>query len=260
MGKGIESITLRHNGESVTIGRAAAERVQAATANLLGTVELRRREQQRSEPQAEPTFQPPVRDCVLGEPDEIFHRAHAGSLARGDGTYCYLDFAEDNQLAHLADSIIERWENRYAALDKLTIAYLWADSLGNADGEPRFLKLQKVTPLTLWALNRGRLIPFEPHVLVFLNATVADRAQLTNWQAQAAIHTALECIRVEGGKPRLLPPGMSLITNFIARRYGAWSPDLQAIGAALTKAERQQMSLFGFEDEKEEEGDDDGDE
>ena len=130
---------------------------------------------------------------------------------------------------------------------------------GNLGGEPRIVQLKKVDPLTFWALNRDPLRPPRtPDVLVPLNSYAAMIARMTTWQVQAAIHSALESITLRDGTVRLASPDSGLVRNFILRRYGAWTPDLQMIGAALRKAEAEQLPLFD-EDEGAEEGDDDGD-
>ncbi len=203
--------------------------------------------------QAEPTFQPPVRDALLGDPDAVVKIYFPASLKRRNERMTQLDFQESATLTELADGLIERTGDRYAALDTIEIMFLWAEDLGKVAGDGRFIRVRKVTPLTLWALNANKLVPRAPDVLVMLNGYMARLAQLTNWQAQAAIHTALECISVRNGAVKLSDPENSLIRNYIIRRYGAWNFTLQTIAAAMLKAQTEQLSLFGDEEEGDDE-------
>ena len=205
---------------------------------------------------ADPTFQPPVRETLLGDPDEVFKRTRRRGVIKRSNDPLDLEYVECPQLTRLADLIIEHSGERYGTLDRIEVLYLWTERTGKIGGDPRIVQLKKPDPLTLWALNQDLEAPRTPDVLVLLNSYVAMLAQMTNWQVQAAVHTALECITWREGKPHLLPPESGLVRNFILRRYGAWTPDLQAIGAALRKAETEQLPLFGDEGE----GDGDGDE
>ncbi|HEY8600082.1 MAG TPA: hypothetical protein VIL85_16715 [Thermomicrobiales bacterium] len=201
--------------------------------------------------QAEPTFQPAVRQCVLGDPDEVIAIYYPGALKTRNDRTRELEFQESAALTALADGLIERTGERYAALDKIEIMFLWAEDLGKVAGDGRFIRVQKVNPLTFWALNAGRVnAPRTPDVLVMLNGYMARLAQLTNWQAQAAIHTALECISVRNGAVKLTDPENNLIRNYIIRRYGAWNAPLQTIAAAMLKAQTEQLPLFGDDDEE----------
>ncbi len=208
---------------------------------------------------AEPTipFQPPERDCVLGDPDDVIERPHFRSVDTNGGDSRYLPFARDNQLAAIADGLIERFPVRYGPLEKIAVVYAWTSALPDAHGDVVMLKLKKADDLLVWFANEGRLVPTTPDVFVLLNAQLAGWASLTMWQAQAAIHTALECVRVKDGKVSLLAPQSSLVGNFIARRYGAWSIGLQAAARAMQAAVSEQLPLFEEETDEEGAGDDD---
>ena len=205
--------------------------------------------------QAEPTFQPPVRDALLGDPDEVFKRSHPRSVRNRSNDAVHLDYVECPLVTRLADLIVEHSGERYGILDRIEVMYLWTKRTGKIGGAPRIVQLKKPDPLFLFGLNQCLETPRTPDVLVLLNSYVAMLAQMTNWQVQAAVHTALESITWREGKPHLLPPERGMVRNFILRRYGAWTPDLQAIGAALQKAGTEQLALFA-----DEEGADDGDE
>lgn len=229
----VASMTLSGGGRSVTLTR----------------------DRQSDTDQAEPTFQPPVREALLGDPDAVFKRTRPRTVFNRGGDGVTLEYVECPHLTRLADLIIEHSGERYGILDRIEVMYLWTDRTGKIGGEPRLVQLKKPDPLTLWALNQRLDTPRTPDVLVLLNSYVAMLAEMTNWQVQAAVHTALECITWREGKPHLLPPESGLVRNFILRRYGAWNDSLLQTYKALHAASTSQMSLFG---DGEDEGDDDG--
>lgn len=207
------------------------------------------------EQQAEPTFQPPVRECVFGHPDTVLKIPHPDSGIKADGDSVPYRFVRDEQLAAIADGLMERMGSRYAALDKIQIVYVWANDLGKDKGDLRFMRIKKADEFMVWYANDGQVRGRFPAVFVLLNRVVARMAQLTNWQVQAAVHTALESITWREGKPHLLPPESGMVSNFILRRYGAWNESLQQTYKAVHAASTNQMSLFGDDEDDDEEGD-----
>ncbi len=198
-------------------------------------------------------FQPAERDCILGQPDDVIKVPVPDHGINRHGDDIAYDFVRDDQLAELAEGLIERYAKRYGMLEKIDIVYGWARELPDTNGSATLIKLKKADAFLWWAINDGQVRGRFPHVYVLLNRLVAGYAELTMWQTQAAIHTALECITIARGKVKLAHPASQNANLFIARRYGAWSPDLQAIGAALRKAESEQLPLFEEADEDEDE-------
>lgn len=256
---GIESVTLSGGGQSVTLDGGSAERIQAATANLLGTVELRRRErQQQADAQAGPTFQPPVRELVINaHPDAVVRVDDFKLVERPGGFAVPLPMAEAFVPRQLAEGLIERIEG-YGPLAELSIGYLWTPRLGKSGGEERLWKWLKPTPLVEWALGHI-LVPRHVDVFLALNSRVATRAQMTYWQTQALTHTALDCLRVRDGKPQILPATVHTTAKIVAR-YGDWNDALTMVARALHQAQAGQLSLFGGDEDEDEEGEGDGDE
>lgn len=162
--------------------------------------------------------------------------------AGGNGIPDYLERHESERLKDIGDGLIERIEG-YAKLAEFRIGYLWATSLGSANGEAKLWKLEKPTALVAWALGS----PVKPRgfdLFLSLNSEVAMRAQVTHWQAQAMIHTALECVKVRNGRISIEPAG-TRVQTFITARYGPWNDSLIAIGKALAIAEQGRLPLWG---------------
>lgn len=145
-------------------------------------------------------------------------------------------------LEDIAGGLIER-TGRYARLAELRIAYLWAADLGSRDGEPRLWRWKRPDPLTAWALGTGRT-PRAYDLILEADATVATRAQMTLWQAQALTHTALECVTVRAGNRIQVVPESSRVQVFITARYGQWNGTLMGIARALAVAETYQQPLW----------------
>lgn len=145
-------------------------------------------------------------------------------------------------LEDIANGLIER-TGRYARLAELRIAYLWAADLGSREGEPRLWRWKRPDPLTAWALGTGRN-PRAYDLILEADATVATRAQMTLWQAQALTHTALECVSVFPGGRIKLAPESSRVQTFIAARYGQWHDGLMAVARALAVADTYQQPLW----------------
>lgn len=145
-------------------------------------------------------------------------------------------------LADIAGGLVER-TGRYARLGELRIAYLWAADLGSREGEPRLWRWKKPDPLVSWALGTGRT-PRAFDLILEADATVATRAQMTLWQAQALIHTALECVAVRAGQRIQIAPESGRVQQFITARYGQWNATLMGIARALAVAEAAQLPLW----------------
>lgn len=145
-------------------------------------------------------------------------------------------------LEDIANGLIER-TGRYARLAELRIAYLWAADLGSREGEPRLWRWKKPDPLTAWALGTGRN-PRAYDLILEADATVATRAQMTLWQAQALVHTAIECVSVFPGGRIKLAPESGRVQVFITARYGQWNGTLMSIARALAVAETYQQPLW----------------
>ena len=152
-------------------------------------------------------------------------------------------------LADIAGGLVER-TGRYARLAELRVAYLWAADLGSREGEPRLWRWKKPDALTAWALGTGRT-PRAYDLILEADATVATRAQMTLWQAQALVHTALECVTVRAGQRIQVVPESGRVQQFITARYGQWNATLMGIARALAIAEAGQLPLW--DDERQEE-------
>jgi hypothetical protein len=156
-------------------------------------------------------------------------------------------------LADIAGGLVER-TGRYARLGELRVAYLWAADLGNREGEPRLWRWKKPDPLVAWALGTGRT-PRAYDLILEADGTVATRAQMTLWQAQALVHTALECVAVRAGSRIQIAPESGRVQQFITARYGQWNHGLMAIARALAVSETYQTPLWDEASEEEGEGD-----
>lgn len=145
-------------------------------------------------------------------------------------------------LADIAGGLVER-TGRYARLAELRVAYLWAADLGSQQGEPRLWRWRKPDALTAWALGTARN-PRGYDLILEADATVATRAQMTLWQAQALVHTALECVAVFPGGRIKLAPESGRVQSYIAARYGQWHAGLMAVARALAMADTYQVPLW----------------
>lgn len=145
-------------------------------------------------------------------------------------------------LEDIANGLIER-TGTYARKADLRIAYLWAASLGSEKGEPRLWRWKKPDPLTAWALGTGRE-PRAYDLILEADAAVATRAQMTLWQAQALVHTALECVTARAGGRIQITPETGAVQVFITARYGQWNHTLMGIARALAVAETYQQPLW----------------
>jgi hypothetical protein len=169
---------------------------------------------------------------------------------RPDDFPLYLSMGESGVLAEIGNGLIARINRRYAPLEKLNIAYLWAADLGKEAGLPRLWRLKKADAFSRWALGHvrdARLVD----LFLFLNSTVALRSAFTFWQAQGAIHTALDCVKVRDGQVQIAPQS-ALTRDYIIARYGAWTPDLEAIGKAIAASEGEQLPLWEETEDDEE--------
>ncbi len=186
------------------------------------------------------------------DPDQPIALPRYEPVGEINGFPVYLPFTESRELARIGEGLIDRFPNRHGAFvtQKITIRYLWAGDLGKLNGEPRLWRLRKSDNWTDWALGSGRP-PRVAHLFLLLNSRVANYAKLTNWQAQAAIHEALECVRVRDGKLQINPL-LVMTQAYIIRRYGNWHPDMRTIAKAMRLAETDQLPLW----EDDEDGDD----
>lgn len=103
---------------------------------------------------------------------------------------------------------------------------------------------------TTWALgpSRERRV-IDP--LLFVNSRIVRYAELTIWQIQATLHTALGRARVRQGRLGI-EPSSSAWRRYLLRRYDLWDPDTRALPEILALAERDQLPLRDDEDEGEE--------
>lgn len=205
----------------------------------------------------EPTtfpFQPAERDTILGNPNDIIALPRFASGVDRHGESVYYDFVRDDQLAEIAEGLIERYAVRYGPLEKLDIVYAWARGLPDTNGSATLIKLKKADPFLLWFANDEQVRGRFPTVFVLLDHLVASLAGLTMWQAQAAIHTALECITVRRGKVKLAHPASQTTNLFIARRYGAWNENLKQICTAVASSTTNQLALFDEAEDEDGEG------
>lgn len=189
----------------------------------------------------ERVYPPDYETLYLGEPGTITRRS------------VDLPFAESPFLARVGAALIARDERNLANLDRwgIRIAYLWADDLGKEGGEPRLWRIKKAGNDLVWALGQAR----ERRVvdlLVFVNARIARFAEFTNWQIQAALHTALGHARVRQGKLAVEPPS-AVWQRHLIRRYGRWTPDMRALAEVLRLAEADQLALWDDDRDQESE-------
>jgi hypothetical protein len=176
---------------------------------------------------------------TLGEQGTISHRSVS------------LPYVESALLARVGEALIARDKTNLGALGRwgIRIAYLFAEDLGNESGGPRLWQLKKPSKDAVWALGQGReRRVVDLHCLV--NARIVRYAEMTNWQIQATLHTALGHARVSRGRLAIEPRSPAW-EHRLYRRYGNWLPDLQALAEVLRLAEADQLPLW------EDEGDDD---
>lgn len=238
MVEGVDSLTARAGGRSVTISGADLDRLVGRTQRARGAGDGTRDD--ADQPRRTVTGAPPNDFCNAPTERAFINRAWLAAGGDPNSEHAPHDaWYDGDDIGRIANLLIDK-HRRFRHLGKRMIAYRWKYQGGATNGKDTLGKCVKLSGVT--KIYTGDVF------LIWVAADHATWHKLTNYQLEALIfHELCHATETDKGQPSLAPHDA---TVFIAEveEYGLWMADLVRLGQATTAA-AEQARLWADDDE-----------